>query len=126
MPMERDRYPRQWRKIARAYKTLREWRCEDCGRECRCPTEDFSDFIERIRTARMSECPVVAEFFEAPTRFVLTVAHLNQDPGDNRMANLRALCSVCHLRYDAPFREANRMAKRERHGQLTLPLSENL
>ena len=31
---------------------------------------------------------------------VLTVAHLNHVPGDDREENLRALCQRCHLRYD--------------------------
>jgi hypothetical protein len=31
---------------------------------------------------------------------VLTIAHLNHQPGDDRDENLKALCQWCHLHYD--------------------------
>lgn len=37
-------------------------------------------------------------------RIVLTVAHLNHTPGDDRDENLKALCQWCHNHYDAPVR----------------------
>ena len=37
----------------------------------------------------------------AHTRVVLASAHLNHDPGDNRLRNLAALCQRCHMRHDA-------------------------
>ncbi len=33
-------------------------------------------------------------------RSVLTVAHLDRNPGNNAPDNLKALCVVCHLNYD--------------------------
>lgn len=33
-------------------------------------------------------------------KIVLTVAHLNHNPKDNRRNNLKAMCQRCHLRYD--------------------------
>ena len=33
-------------------------------------------------------------------RVVLTIAHLNHKPGDDRDENLAALCGWCHLHYD--------------------------
>lgn len=38
-------------------------------------------------------------------KIVLTVAHINQDPTDNRMVNLLALCQRCHNRIDQPYRQ---------------------
>jgi hypothetical protein len=35
------------------------------------------------------------------TRVVLASAHLNHDPGDNRLRNLAALCQRCHMLHDA-------------------------
>ncbi|NJM78270.1 MAG: HNH endonuclease [Acaryochloridaceae cyanobacterium RU_4_10] len=55
-----------------------------------------------------------------PKRFLLTVAHLDQDPSNNSPDNLKALCAPCHLRFDARFRGSNRMRKLERKGQLNL------
>ncbi|TPG72003.1 hypothetical protein [Hymenobacter nivis] len=36
----------------------------------------------------------------AHVKIILTVAHLDQDPGHNRFHNLAALCQRCHLNYD--------------------------
>lgn len=35
------------------------------------------------------------------TRVVLASAHLNHDPGDNRLRNLAALCQRCHMVHEA-------------------------
>lgn len=45
-------------------------------------------------------------------RIVLTVAHLNHDPQDNRDDNLLHMCQGCHNRYDEPMRRAGRMTRR--------------
>lgn len=42
-----------------------------------------------------------------PIRIVLTIAHLNQDPSDNRDVNLAALCQRCHNIIDQPHRTKN-------------------
>jgi len=47
-----------------------------------------------------------------PVKIVLTIAHLNQDPTDNRMVNLLALCQRCHNRIDLPWRQRNAAATR--------------
>ncbi len=39
---------------------------------------------------------------------VLTVAHLDHDPGNSVPENLRTLCQRCHNRYDAAHRAATR------------------
>lgn len=39
---------------------------------------------------------------------VLTVAHLNHNPADNRDENLLALCQYCHLTNDSRFHHATR------------------
>jgi len=120
MPMERDRYPADWEAVAFQVKAAANRHCQDCGRPCRRPDESWLDFALRVRTTRLSECPLVEEIAFYPVRFILTTAHLDQNPANNAPSNLKALCSGCHLRHDAPFRAANRMAKRERQGQLRL------
>jgi hypothetical protein len=35
-------------------------------------------------------------------------AHLDNDPANNRLANLRGLCQRCHLLHDRPFHLAQR------------------
>lgn len=125
MPMERDRYPADWEAIALQVKEAADWKCQDCGRECRKSGESLYDFIERIQGCNHPSLDwvnqtAVSAICNHPQRWTLTVAHLDQDPGNNDPGNLRALCSGCHLRHDAPFRRANAYAKRERRGQLTL------
>ncbi|WP_193763167.1 hypothetical protein [Methylorubrum sp. Q1] len=54
---------------------------------------------------------------------VLTVAHLDQDPGNNDPANLAALCQLCHNRWDQASRTKNAKATRARKlGEGTLDL----
>ena len=78
MPMERERYPADWERIAFEKKESVGWKCERCGKQCRRPGEPF-DTHKRT----------------------LTVAHLNHTPEDARPENLCAMCAPCHLRYDA-------------------------
>jgi 5-methylcytosine-specific restriction endonuclease McrA len=55
-----------------------------------------------------------------PARVVLTIAHLNHNPADNRPSNLRALCQRCHLKYDQQHHNENRrltLAAKKAHAQ---------
>jgi hypothetical protein len=42
------------------------------------------------------------------TRVVLAAAHLDSDPTNNRLTNLRALCQRCHLLHDRSHHLAQR------------------
>lgn len=77
MPMDRKRYPKDWKQIAFEVKQEAGWKCEECGVQCYRPGQRVTDH-----------------------GLVLTVAHLNHTPEDCRRENLRALCARCHLRYD--------------------------
>lgn len=90
MPMDKPRYPANWRAIAREVKDAADWRCSECGMQCRRPGEPFDTH-----------------------RRTLTVHHINHTPEDCRMENLVALCSGCHLRADAAFHAAHRKLKKE-------------
>lgn len=121
MPMDRRLYPSNWNAIALLTKWLADWKCQECGKDCRHTGEELIDFIERVRGPRRSECSLAAEIMEAPGRFVLTVAHLDHDPW-NPNARLKAMCAPCHCRYDiSPQQMARkRFSKREYLGQLNL------
>ncbi len=41
-------------------------------------------------------------------RVVLAAAHLDHDPTNNRLRNLRSLCQRCHLIHDRPHHLAQR------------------
>lgn len=87
--MEKHRYPVDWKRIATEKKESVGWVCEVCGKQCRKPGEPF-DTHKRT----------------------LTVAHLNHTPEDCRPENLKAMCAVCHLQYDAKHHAETRAAKR--------------
>jgi hypothetical protein len=46
-------------------------------------------------------------------RVVLTIAHLNHTPGDDREENLAALCQWCHLHYDAEHHRETRATRKD-------------
>lgn len=90
MPMDKKRYPKNWKDISLKIKQDAGWICQECGKQCRKPGEKF-DTHKRT----------------------LTVAHLNHIPEDIRNDNLKALCAPCHLRYDAKHHAESRRKKRE-------------
>lgn len=88
-PENRDKYPPDWDKISLRIRTERGNKCEQCLAEYRKPNP----------------------FNGLPT--ILTVAHLDHDPSNCAEDNLKCLCTVCHLRYDAPHHAKN--AKKTRY-----------
>jgi hypothetical protein len=118
--MDKRLYPENWADIARAVKDEAGWKCEECRRPCRMPGESIALFCERVKTGRMSECEIVRDVLDKPTRYVLTVAHLDHQPQNCDRANLRALCAPCHCRYDLAAMALKKRLKAERLGQLNL------
>lgn len=115
-PENKARYPADWQAIrARVIK-----RANDCCELC---------FIENAKTywrnaetgEAWSRWEIVRHNFDPdspppwlrPVRIVLTVAHINQQPEDNRDVNLRALCQRCHNLIDLPYRVLNAAATRD-------------
>ncbi len=105
MPMQRDRYPADWEAISASIRERAGNRCEwpDCGLE-------NASIIQGKR---------------GPYRVVLTVAHLDHNPGNCDLSNLRAWCQPHHLHYDVRHHARNAAnTRRQRHieaGQLELP-----
>lgn len=50
---------------------------------------------------------------ERRVRIILTVAHLNHRPGDDRDENLKALCQWCHLNYDKLHHKETRSMRKD-------------
>lgn len=123
MPMNRDLYPDNWKQIAFAVKESVGWHCEECGRPCRKQGVTLEAFIgdNYYGSAWDGEIRIYDEWSclvrEAPQRFTLTVAHLDHNPANCDPANLRALCSGCHLRYDAEHHAANAAETRRRQAE---------
>jgi hypothetical protein len=76
MPIDRSRYPDNWKEIALAVKAAAGWRCEKCG-------------IGHMQTGSIASC--------------LTVHHPNRDP-ENPDAEKIALCTSCHLKAETQAR----------------------
>jgi len=105
MPMNRALYPGNWKEIAAERKAAAGYKCEECG-------APSGEWIVRHLTDRMKYLTIAdeeemywhAEEYEDKEVLVqLGVAHLDQNPGNNDLSNLRVLCRRCHLVYDLPF-----------------------
>ena len=128
MPIIRARYPEDWDTIALRIKHEANWCCQQCQRPCRKPSEPLAAFQQRVQQWRrwqshskgVSRTPRPAKYEEAPRRYLLTVAHLDQQPHNQDPGNLKALCTVCHLQFDSRFRAKQRRLKAEFLGQLCI------
>jgi len=86
-PENKHRYPPNWKDIRAAVLARAEYRCEcvgECGlhrgRRCKERHGDRGAWTNGM--------------------IVLTTAHLDHNPENNAMTNLKSLCQRCHLRYD--------------------------
>jgi hypothetical protein len=113
MPIRRELrwfYPIDWPLISRKVRFERaRGRCEACGRPHRTLVVQLADgrwWDEAQGCWRDDEgapaaWPDIVEFTAAATRRVyLGAAHLDHDPQNSALRNLRAFCQRCHLRHD--------------------------
>jgi 5-methylcytosine-specific restriction endonuclease McrA len=68
-------YPKNWKAISKQVRAEANNKCEFCG-------------IENYTIK------------DTGSKVVLTVAHLDHNPRNNKRSNLKALCQKCHLEYD--------------------------
>jgi hypothetical protein len=117
-PELRPLYPPHWRELsARVRFEPAGGKCQTCGRPhlayLRCLPDGrwFDDEAAtwRDRRGRPTRWPDLVEATELrTTRVVLAAAHLDNDPTNNRLVNLRALCQRCHMLHDRPKHLAQR------------------
>jgi len=100
MPIDLSKYPPNWKQIALEVKNKADWICQGCGKPCRKPGVSWEEFKMCLPIEWQHQ-------IDKPQRFTLTVAHLNHTPMDCSELNLKALCSVCHLKYDAKLHAQN-------------------
>lgn len=121
MPVDMNRYPKDWKQISQRIRFERaKGQCE-CNGECGRPHPG-------------GRCPAVHGQANPITNstVILTVAHLGTDTNDkhNKMdvrdENLKAMCQHCHLLFDIDEHVANGKATRRSYmidaGQLEMPL----
>ncbi|HTR16169.1 MAG TPA: hypothetical protein VMI52_03950 [Acetobacteraceae bacterium] len=112
-PELRDRYPTNWPEISRLVRFSRAGGvCQGCGRPhralIRClPDGRWFDPVQstwRDRRGRRARWPDLEEAIKIrTTRVVLAAAHLDHDPGNNKLRNLRSMCQRCHMLHDRAY-----------------------
>lgn len=115
-------YPPDWKERSRAARERAGNRCQECG----VPngawrnnfTHEFTMDSGQAETWRFADGDPV-------TYIVLTVAHLDHDPRNCSVDNLRALCQRCHLAYDQEHHiETARRTRRAKLGMGELFMGE--
>jgi hypothetical protein len=114
-PELRGFYPENWREISRRIRFERAAGiCQGCGRPhgatIRClPDGRWFDPTWRNGRGRPARWPDLVETAQIRhTRVVLAAAHLDHDPRNNRMRNLKSLCQRCHMIHDRQHHLAQR------------------
>jgi hypothetical protein len=134
MPIKKELYPANWNEISLEIRQRAGNKCESCGvaNHAFGARDLFGDWHNEDDIHSLQSDVGYSLFgdeeFPWMIRIVLTVAHLNQNPADNRPENLKCLCQRCHLNHDRPFnitkiRETwarKRRARIAQTGQLTL------
>jgi hypothetical protein len=121
MPIRREfrpLYPPNWPELSQRVRFERAGgRCQGCGRphlaQVRCLPDgrwfDTAAGIWRDRRGRRARWPDLLEAVNfRVTVVVLAAAHLDNNPANNRLANLKGLCQRCHMLHDRPFHLAQR------------------
>lgn len=111
-------YPRDWPQISRRVRFERAaGMCQRCGRPhgmtVRCLPDgrwfDPARHTWRNGRGRLARWPDLVESVEVrQTRVILAAAHLDHDPSNNRLRNLKSLCQRCHMIHDRPHHLARR------------------
>jgi len=104
-PANRDRYPKEWKRIRERILARSGGRCE-CRGECGRKHSEICVCFEEPCTCERGRCCELDRFIAATFRgsVVLTIAHLDHEPENCADANLLALCQDCHNRYDRDHR----------------------
>ena len=115
MPIRRELrslYPAHWSDLSRRVRFERAGCiCQGCGRPhgatIRCLPDgrwfDPARQTWRDRRGRPARWPDLEQMAGLRTTLVvLAAAHLDHDPANNRLRNLRGLCQRCHLLHDRP------------------------
>lgn len=143
-------YPPNWHEISRQVRERADHRCEECGLRnysvgyrygnghfrriagngpCDCAGDGLSwPSLERLTYREAAQVACVANSegkCDAEGNrwivIILTVAHLDHDPRNCDLSNLKALCQQCHLRYDQRHHAETSSATRRAGKAIELP-----
>jgi len=132
MPIDYKKYPPNWKtEIVPAVLKRSAHCCENCGLANRSTAYSirlsikgdggrymlrsiwFNNQADALREGKAFDVLV------RPVRIVLTIAHLDHDETNHAvdLSRLRALCQICHLRYDAKEKYRRQTIKWEKPKQ---------
>lgn len=129
MPIDYSKYPENWLSEIRPRIMARaQDKCERCGLKhleivwavkCKGRTVGwFRDFDEAERMPKTFELKKYeGKLMIVPNpkkvKVILTIAHLDHDEGNHAVSDdrLKAMCQLCHLRYDAKEKYRRQVAK---------------
>lgn len=104
-------YPPDWKAISLRVRFERAGgKCE----HCEAPHGWFRDQYDVLHDPATWAGLQTNGFHWRASKIVLTTAHLNHDPSDNREENLAALCQRCHLAHDLKHHLQSRRINREK------------
>jgi hypothetical protein len=116
-PENKALYPKDWPAISRAVKERAGWKCEQCAAphmQIIWRSVDMTTYMlehGEVHDAETGEFMGLARGSEYPggkvVKVVLTTAHLDHNPANCADENLKALCQLHHLRYDAKLHAEN-------------------
>lgn len=117
-PELRDLYPSHWKDLSLRVRFERAGGvCQTCGRPHGQSVRSLPDgrWYDQDRKTwrdgrgRNARWPDLEQMIRVrATRVVLAAAHLDHDPTNNRLRNLRSLCQRCHMIHDRPYHLAQR------------------
>jgi len=111
MPIDYKKYPKDWKQIRDRILERAENKCECCGLK---NYEKVHSFKVNGKTT-WQKLDIHWSYFEGikPVKVVLTIAHLDHDETNHKVADdrLKAMCQLCHLRYDAEEKKRRRKLK---------------
>jgi hypothetical protein len=110
MPIDYKKYPPNWKtEIVPAVLARANNCCENCGLKNK--EKAFSLSIDGETEWVSADLIMIPE--GKPVKVVLTVAHLDHDEHnhDVKLDRLKALCQLCHLRYDAAEKKRRKLNK---------------
>jgi hypothetical protein len=133
MPIDYKNYPPNWKELSHRIRFERaKGKCEVCFAPHGVMIYRNPDKLENYVTMDsdgelyLPDGKILDGYgfeYTKAVRVVLTVAHLDHDVTNNDEDNLKALCQLCHLRYDAQYHAQNARVTRARNrraGQMTL------
>jgi 5-methylcytosine-specific restriction endonuclease McrA len=110
-------YPKDWLKIRARILARARGRCEHCGASN--GAKGLQDLTGRwhywFAVSKLSGEEFKRKFGKREAvQVVITIAHLDHDPANNKPRNLKALCQRCHNSHDAAHRAETRALTRTR------------